>query len=57
MYEFLRQAAKDQGSQEMEFPVEYMFKNVPGHLPEGADPAEPRVDKDLPWSTASNGRA
>ena len=39
-YEFLRQAAKDQGSQEMEFPVEYMFKNVPGHLPEGADPVE-----------------
>ena len=39
-YDFLRQAAKDQGSQEMEFPVEYMFKNVPGHLPEGADPVE-----------------
>ena len=28
-YEFLRKAAKDQGSQEMEFPAEYMFKNVP----------------------------
>jgi predicted TIM-barrel fold metal-dependent hydrolase len=39
-YEFLRKAAKDKGSQEMEFPVEYMFKNVPGHLPEGADPVE-----------------
>jgi predicted TIM-barrel fold metal-dependent hydrolase len=39
-YEFLRKAAKDQGSQEMEFPAEYMFKNVPGHLPEGADPIE-----------------
>src|SRR2546427_5089132 len=24
----------------MQFPAEYMFKNVPNHLPEGADPIE-----------------
>jgi uncharacterized protein len=39
-YEFLRRQAKDAGSQDMEFPVEYMFKNVPNHLPEGADPID-----------------
>ncbi len=37
-YEFLRKLAKDAGSQDMEFPAEYMFKDVPNHLPEGADP-------------------
>jgi predicted TIM-barrel fold metal-dependent hydrolase len=31
---------KDAESAEMEFPVEYMFKEVPNHLPEGADPVE-----------------
>jgi len=39
-YDALRKAAKDAGSQEMDFPAEYMFKNVPNHLPEGADPIE-----------------
>jgi uncharacterized protein len=39
-YEFLRTVAKDAESQEMEFPAEYMFKDVPNHLPEGADPIE-----------------
>jgi len=39
-YENLRAMAKDRESAEMEFPAEYMFKNVPNHLPEGADPIE-----------------
>jgi uncharacterized protein len=39
-YEFLRAVAKDAESQEMEFPAEYMFKQVPNYLPEGADPVE-----------------
>ncbi len=39
-YEFLRKLAKDSESQDMEFPAEYMFKDVPNHLPEGADPVE-----------------
>src|SRR5438094_8108803 len=39
-YENLRALAKDAESQEMEFPAEYMFKQVPNYLPEGADPVE-----------------
>jgi uncharacterized protein len=39
-YEFVRAMTKDAESAEMEFPVEYMFKEVPNHLPEGADPVE-----------------
>ncbi len=39
-YENLRALAKDTESKEMEFPAEYMFKQVPNHLPEGADPVE-----------------
>ena len=39
-YEYLRRATKDAESQDMEFPAEYMFRNVPNHLPEGADPVE-----------------
>src|SRR5665213_1148565 len=39
-YEKLRLLAKDAASQEMEFPAEYMFKQVPNYLPEGADPIE-----------------
>src|SRR5207248_8324557 len=39
-YENLRALAKDKESQEMEFPAEYMFKQVPNYLPEGADPIE-----------------
>lgn len=37
-YEKLRAMAKDQGSQAMEFPAEYMFKGVPNQLDEGDDP-------------------
>jgi uncharacterized protein len=32
-YDFIRRQAKDTGSKEMEFPAEYMFKNVPRDLP------------------------
>jgi uncharacterized protein len=32
--------AKDAESKDMEFPAEYMFKQVPNYLPEGADPVE-----------------
>jgi predicted TIM-barrel fold metal-dependent hydrolase len=39
-YEYLRAMAKDSESKEMEFPAEYMFKQVPNYLPEGADPIE-----------------
>jgi hypothetical protein len=39
-YTNLRAMAKDSASQEMEFPAEYMFKQVPNYLPEGADPIE-----------------
>jgi len=39
-YENLRAMSKDRESAEMEFPAEYMFKNVPNHLPDGADPIE-----------------
>lgn len=39
-YENLRAMTKDAESAEMEFPAEYMFKQVPNHLPEGADPVE-----------------
>lgn len=39
-YAYLRSISKDPESQDMEFPAEYMFRNVPNHLPEGADPVE-----------------
>lgn len=39
-YEYLRSMTKDQESKDMEFPAEYMFKQVPNYLPEGADPIE-----------------
>ena len=39
-YDYLRKLTKDSESDEMEFPAEYMFKNVPNYLPEGADPVE-----------------
>jgi predicted TIM-barrel fold metal-dependent hydrolase len=32
-YDFIRRQTKDSGSQDMEFPVEYMFKQVPKDLP------------------------
>jgi predicted TIM-barrel fold metal-dependent hydrolase len=39
-YESLRRMAKDSGSQNMDFPAAYMFKDVPDHLDEGDDPVE-----------------
>ena len=39
-YDNLRAMTKDAESASMEFPAEYMFKQVPNHLPEGADPVE-----------------
>jgi predicted TIM-barrel fold metal-dependent hydrolase len=39
-YDFLRRMTKDRESAEMAFPAEYLFKQVPNHLPEGADPVE-----------------
>src|SRR6184192_1514060 len=37
-YDSLRAMTKDAESATMEFPAEYMFKAVPNHLPDGADP-------------------
>lgn len=37
-YEKLRTLTKDAESASMAFPAEYMFRNVPNHLPVGADP-------------------
>jgi hypothetical protein len=42
-YENLRALAKDAESKEMTFPAEYMFKNVPNYLPEGADAIETAI--------------
>jgi uncharacterized protein len=39
-YDFLKPLLHDQASGRMEFPVEYMFKQVPNHLEEGQDPVE-----------------
>ena len=39
-YGFLRSSLMDQESKEMDFPVEYMFKEVPKDLDEGADPVK-----------------
>ena len=37
-YEFLRKGFMDEESKDMEFPAQYMFKNVPEDIPEAADP-------------------
>jgi hypothetical protein len=37
-YEFLRKGFMDAESKDMEFPAQYMFKNVPADLPDDADP-------------------
>src|SRR3954451_11416733 len=37
-YDSLRAMTKDAESATMDFPAEYMFKAVPNHLPDGADP-------------------
>jgi uncharacterized protein len=39
-YASLRALAKDEDSQRMEFPAEYMFKDVPNHLEQEQDPVE-----------------
>jgi uncharacterized protein len=39
-YDFLKPLLRDEESGRMEFPVEYMFKQVPNHLEEGQDPVE-----------------
>ena len=39
-YEALRDLAKDPASQDMKFPAEYMFKDVPDQLASGQDPVE-----------------
>jgi len=39
-YRFMDGALKDDGSKAMEMPAEYMFRQVPNHLPDGADPIE-----------------
>ncbi len=42
-YDFLRAQAKDAESKQMEFPAEYMFKQVPNQLAEGEDPVDVTV--------------
>jgi predicted TIM-barrel fold metal-dependent hydrolase len=37
-YEFLRKGFMDDESKDMEFPAQYMFKDVPDDIPEDADP-------------------
>lgn len=39
-YDFMKQALRDDESARMEFPAEYMFKQVPNHVEEGQDPVE-----------------
>jgi len=39
-YEYLRAMAKDAESQEMAFPAEYMFKDVPNQLPDEVNPVD-----------------
>jgi predicted TIM-barrel fold metal-dependent hydrolase len=39
-YDFLRTQLRDQESRGMEFPAEYMFKDVPNYVEEGQDPIE-----------------
>jgi predicted TIM-barrel fold metal-dependent hydrolase len=39
-YDFLQPLLRDEASGRMEFPVEYMFKQVPNRLDEGQDPVE-----------------
>src|SRR6478752_5379985 len=39
-YDYLRTLTRDAESADMAFPAEYMFKQVPNHLPDGADPVE-----------------
>jgi predicted TIM-barrel fold metal-dependent hydrolase len=43
-YESLRALAKDEESQRMEFPAEYMFKDVPNHLEGEENPVDVTLD-------------
>jgi predicted TIM-barrel fold metal-dependent hydrolase len=45
VYEYLRAQTKDAESKAMEFPAEYMFKQVPNLLPEGADPVDVTLEQ------------
>ena len=49
MYEFLRKAARDQGSKDSKFPVEYMFKGVPHDFGKGQDPLEATLAEMDKW--------
>jgi predicted TIM-barrel fold metal-dependent hydrolase len=42
-YDYLRKLTKDPESASMTFPAEYLFKQVPNYLPEGADPVATTV--------------
>ena len=42
-YDYIRAGTKDPESATMAFPAGYMFKDVPNHLPDGADPVEVTV--------------
>ena len=44
-YDFLRPILRDEGSQAMEMPAEYMFKQVPNHLEQGVDPVDVVIDQ------------
>ena len=39
-YDFLKPQLRDADSADMQFPAEYMFKEVPNHLDEGDDPVD-----------------
>jgi hypothetical protein len=39
-YDFMQSQLRDAGSRAMEFPAEYMFKQVPNHLEDARDPVE-----------------
>lgn len=44
-YDFLRPILRDDASQAMEMPAEYMFKEVPNHLEGGIDPVDVVLDQ------------
>ena len=46
VYDFLKSNLRDKESkEEFEFPAEYMFKEVPGAIPEGEDPLDVTLNK------------
>jgi uncharacterized protein len=48
-YDFLRKAARDQGSKDSKFPVEYMFKGVPYDFGKGRDPLDATLEEMDKW--------